>query len=99
MNTTLLPLDANGHDMPVLAPRTLTSHTLTNAASVALVADNDNTRIVRLFTAADDAVVGVGTAANVTMPLASGAPEYIKLDARLALYASGNGALHITLMG
>ena len=95
---TLLPLDNNGLPIAALTPHTTTSTTLSGSASQVLAADHSKIRIVRLLTTATNAQVGVGSSPDAHMPLMVDVAEHIKLEAGLALYASGSGVLKITEM-
>ena len=100
-----LPLDKNGLPLAALAPQQTTTVALSGSASEVLAADNSSMRIVRLLSNTTNAKVGVGNSANSAnsanthMPLMAGVAEHLKLEAGFALYASGSGTLHITVMG
>ena len=93
-----LPLDKNGLPLAALAPRETTTVALSGSATEALALDDSNMRIVRIFTDASDAKAGVGITPQAEMPLMAGVAEHLKLEAGFALYASGSGTLHITVM-
>lgn len=94
-----LPLDKNGLPLAALAPQQTTTVALSGSASEVLAADNSSMRIVRLLSNTTNAKVGTGNIQNAHMPLMAGVAEHLKLEAGFALYASGSGTLHITVMG